>query len=142
MSKIPEPTPTFMHTSSKTLILLNRPFDKPPVKNTEDSHQLVNPELAIVIDPTPNFGIENFGNVRDITLCPEMKFRFSENLRDLVFTFPANCAVVTKKHFCSMIRCWTRLKTKSKKIKLHCLELVLSVVLFTVNNFGLLLIQF
>ena len=63
MSKIPEPTTTFMHTSTKTLILLYRPFDKSPVKNTKDSHQLVYPELTIVIDPSPNFGIENFGNV-------------------------------------------------------------------------------
>ena len=74
MSKIPEPTSTFMHTSSKTLILLYRPFDKPPVKDPKDSHQLMNPELTIVIDPSHDFGIEHFGYVGNITLCPEMKF--------------------------------------------------------------------
>ena len=74
MCKIPEPSSGLMHTLTKTLIPFYRPLDQPPVKYTEDPHQLMYPEPTKVVYPTPDFRIKYFRNPVNTTPSPAMKF--------------------------------------------------------------------
>ena len=94
-SKIPEPSPCFMHTASKTPIPFYRPFDQPPMKDTEDPHQFVHSELPIVVNPPSDLRIKCFRYPVNATCRPAMKFWFSENFRDLIFTLSTDRTVIT-----------------------------------------------
>ena len=75
------------------------------MKDPEDSHQLVYPDLSIIIDPSPNFRIKYMRNPVNVTSSPAMKLVFLEFFHNLILTLSANRTIITQEHLTIFVRC-------------------------------------